>query len=336
MLWRHALSERLAPHDVALDDAHADVSHHLQGKAGKQARCRLEAPAVSPSISSPAPAKTTTAHTMDGSGWSSSKRRSRDESDLDLEASLSALTTKLGGTTTQDKDGLVATICEVIGVSPETAAFYLDAANNDPHAAVHLHVQSSGGGGASTQLDMGKRSRASFFSSSSAAFKSQQVQIAGLPSGWTARVSTAGTIVFVHEATGREQPTIPPAFGEEMEVAAAAPGTSSVDEVMSLSYTDDATGELTSLTLSPHAAPSSPPQLAKPAHSSSEPEHPNPDHHRNVTCDACNEAVRGIRYQCLTRHNFDLCERCMWAPTPASEALRSGHSFMKMSFVHGR
>ncbi|KAL3907041.1 MAG: hypothetical protein SGPRY_010321 [Prymnesium sp.] len=50
----------------------------------------------------------------------------------------------------------------------------------------------------------------------------------------------------------------------------------------------------------------------------------------SVMCDGCELAVRGVRYQCLTRVNFDLCDSCMWANEPD---LRSGHRWLKMQHI---
>lgn len=127
-----------------------------------------------------------------------------DDGDDDLEASLSALTTMLGAATTHDQDTLVAKLCEVLGVDAETASFYLEASNNDPHAAVHLHVNQAGGG--AVPLQSAKRAKPAPWHAGA------PVTIAGLPSGWSARVSTAGTIVFVDATTGVEQATVPPGF----------------------------------------------------------------------------------------------------------------------------
>lgn len=59
---------------------------------------------------------------------------------------------------------------------------------------------------------------------------------------------------------------------------------------------------------------------------------PHGEVHPRVTCDACDTRIAGIRYNCLSRFNFDLCERCFWSEAPGA-ALRHGHRWMKMSFV---
>jgi len=121
----------------------------------------------------------------------------------DLDSALDSLVVKLGATTHDDHDTLVAVLVDVLHVEPEIATFYLEASNWNPSEAVELLMQQTAGGEVVQALaDSGvsKRSRP------------MPVLVNGLPDGWAARVSAAGTIVFEHLATGYEQSTIPPGF----------------------------------------------------------------------------------------------------------------------------
>ena len=248
---------------------------------------------------------------MDG-GSSEGKRRARSDEHMeaeDLEASLTAMMTKLGA---QDQDNIVALICEVTGVDPPTAAFYLEASNNDPHAAVHLHVQNMGG--APSVPHPPKRAKIVPFPDSS--LHGVLVRLSGLPYGWSARVSSAGTIVFQHDETGREQAQVPPGFAPT-DAPQAAMSTDAPSESHGMESESHGTDDV----------PASPPQVAEAVLPASGGE----DVHHSVVCDGCDRQVSGIRYNCLTRPNVDLCERCMWGAD--TEELRSGHKWMKMSFV---
>lgn len=241
------------------------------------------------------------------------KRRLRDDTDSELEASLNALTTKLGATTTHDPDSLVATICEVLGVEADTALFYLEASNNDPHAAVHLHVQSLTGALPPQGTAESKRPKPP----TPTVYHRIPVQIVGLPGGWSAFVSAAGTIVFQHDESGHEQATVPAAFCAGKEATAAE---------SSKALAGDITGGHMDVG---NDVPASPPPgdlLHRPSADNA-----TAIPHPRVTCDSCEGPVVGIRYQCLTRYNFDLCEACMWSE--AGDSLRTGHKFMRMSFV---
>jgi len=239
------------------------------------------------------------------------KRRAHPETDGDddLEASLEALTTMLGAATTHDQDTLIATICDVLGVDAATAAFCLEASNNDPHAAVQLHVQS---GLAAAPRQAAKRAKPA------PVFAGVPVTIAGLPPRWSARVSTAGTVVFVDEMTGYEQATMPPGFAPQ-SASASLIGPPSTEPATPMEDAD-----------APHPASPPPSSLADYPLATSTAFHG--ELHPRVMCDACDAKVAGIRYTCLTRFNFDLCERCFWSEAPGA-ALRSGHRWMKMSFV---
>ena len=251
-------------------------------------------------------------------GTSAGKRRMPYSDDTVHEAAddatddlVAAITTKLGGATTRDHDSTVATICEVLGVDASTASFYLEASNNDPHAAVHLHVQNHAVRQPHTN---NKRHR-----SLPSALAGRHVSLAGLPPGWSARVSAAGTIIFVNDESGHEQAAVPPGFEPEQTTPAAM--TTEAPAAM------DGGGGMKEdeVPASPPMAPSAMMADAAPALASERAaEHPR------VTCDACHGAVCGVRYQCLTRFDFDMCEACFWDP---SSTLRSGHRWMKMAFV---
>ena len=140
---------------------------------------------------------------MPGESRSAGKRRSHDSMDDSLDDMLAGLTTKLSSVTHTDHDSLVATVCEVLGVDPGSASFYLEASNNDPCAAVEMYVSSNGarsGGNGSTA----KQARRA-----PPALSSAPIAISGLPDGWSARVSVAGTVVFTHEATPRSMTVAP-------------------------------------------------------------------------------------------------------------------------------
>lgn len=246
------------------------------------------------------------------SAGASSKRRAASGDD-DLDAALDALATRLGGATTHDQDSLVALICEVLGVDPDTAGFYLEASNNDPHAAVQLHVQSAAASrpqphGPRHHHGPQKRARAV-----AASYGRMPVTIAEMPAGWSARLSDAGTVVFVHDASGHEQAAVPPGWGNGGAPSASADDKSAGDDGMADVPASHGMADM----------PASPPAAEPPAEPSRE--------HPHVICDACERHVSGTRYQCLTRVNFDLCGGCMWSE--ASAPLREGHQWMKMSFV---
>ena len=130
------------------------------------------------------------------------KRGRAHDTPSDLDSALDSLVVRLGATTHDDHDTLVAVLVDVLHVEPEIATFYLEASNWNPSEAVELLMQQTAGGEVVQALaDSGvsKRSRP------------MPVLVNGLPDGWAARVSAAGTIVFEHLATGYEQSTIPPA-----------------------------------------------------------------------------------------------------------------------------
>ena len=131
------------------------------------------------------------------------KRGRAHDAPSDLDSALGSLVIKLGATTHDDQETLVAVLVDVLHVEPEIATFYLEASNWNPSEAVELFMQQTAGGEVFQPLaDSGvsKRSRP------------MPVFVDGLPDGWAARVSAAGTIVFEHLATGYEQSTIPPGF----------------------------------------------------------------------------------------------------------------------------
>lgn len=232
---------------------------------------------------------------MADAGSSGSKRRARQDDEVDVEASLHELTGRLSAATTSDFDSLVALLVDVLNIEASTAAFYLDACNNDPHGAAALHMQRQRQP-ADTHC---KRSRPDPL------IVQSNVEIAGLPQGWSARVSNAGTIVFQHE-DGQEQATVPPGFPR-------ATGAAKVDRM-----SDDAVDDTPTL-------PSDPLRLT-------------PTEHPHVVCDGCDQPLSGIRYRSLTRDNFDLCDACMWSGMHVERAVAgsggglAGH-WMRMSYV---
>ena len=132
-------------------------------------------------------------------------------------------------------------------------------------------------------------------------------------------VSAAGTIVFVHDEAGHEQATVPPGFN-----AAASSDTVTAAGASELPSADGKPMDDDDVPASP---PTDPPLPSPPSAVQVPPQQLHP----RVSCDACEGAVTGIRYNCLTKFNFDLCEGCMWGPEGAT--LREGHKWMKMSFV---
>jgi len=247
------------------------------------------------------------------------KRRAAD-TEQDLDATLSALTSKLASTSTRDHDGLVALVCEILGVDAGTAAFYLEASNNDPHAAVHFHVQNTGtalGHALPSQDLRQKRSKPT-------ENLPMPVTIVGLPDGWGARVSEAGTIVFPHLARGPAPATVPPSFGARADDSDGKEAMSDKEEIMS-----DAVARGDGKEAMSDEVFASAPATAAPAEVSES--NGRLREHVHVVCDACERQIAGTRYRCLTRLNYDLCAKCMWDEPHA--ALRSGNEWMKMAFV---
>ena len=239
-----------------------------------------------------------------------SKRRVEEDPD----DALSALTTAMQTTSTTEPGELVALICSILGVDADTASFYLEASGNDPHAAVNFHLSRGG---------QPKRARRPEPAVSKHA--GTVVSIAGLPEGWSARISSAGTIVFTHAASGTEQATVPPEFNT------AAP-TTSTDDTCEAMMGDAATdASLLHNPSAPASAPASPPQSSIRAAAAAAAPAPRP--HPLVICDGCEQNVMGTRYRCLTRDNVDLCEACFWSGSEPSAALRAGQEWMRMSFV---
>ena len=233
--------------------------------------------------------------------------------DEDPDDALSALTTAMQTTTHTEPGELVALICSILGVEAETASFYLEASGNDPHAAVNFHLSRGG------QPKRPRRPEPPVSKHAGTA-----VTIAGLPEGWSARISSAGTIVFTHEASGTEQATVPPDFDTS---------STSADDTCEAMMGDADTPQLHNPS-TPASAPASP--LASPPQSSNGTSGVRatvPRPHPLVICDACLGNVMGTRYRCLTRENVDMCEACFWSGSEPSAALRAGQEWMRMSYV---
>jgi len=236
--------------------------------------------------------------------------------DDDVDALVATLTTKLGAATTRDHDSLVALLCEVLSVDASMAAFYLDAAANDPHAAVTLHMQSAASTGSSSSRHHGQQKRSREDDELLGRYRQMSVTIAELPPGWRSRVSESGTIVFVHDESGHEQAQVPSNWGcaAPRGEATTAGGEAAGHDRDSQSMTD---------------VPASPPSAST---------HPGPSSWQcafpHVVCDACERQVAGTRYKCLSRENYDLCEKCMWSEAHAH--LREGQRWIRMSFVGAR
>ena len=80
------------------------------------------------------------------------KRRTVPE---DVEASLGEVTNRLGAITSNDHDSLIALVVDVTGVDTGTAAFYLEASQWNPHAAVQYYMEQ----GTPQQRHAAKRTR---------------------------------------------------------------------------------------------------------------------------------------------------------------------------------
>jgi|LauGreDrversion2_5_1035112.scaffolds.fasta_scaffold54371_1 hypothetical protein len=295
---------------------------------------------------------------MDGAPSASAaaaKRGRAHDISSDLDSALDSLVTKLGATTHDDQDSLVAVLVDVLHVEPDIATFYLEASNFNPHVAVQLHMQQ----GVAAASGFHKRSRPP---PAQPTYEPMPVFVAGLPDGWGSRVSAAGTIVFEHLATGHEQSTIPPGFhaaassdegadeadawrrgrgrsmAEAPDAMAEAPATSSAHRLGSGVFAEQARASAPEADRPPlddddeelPAAPMAAPPSSQQGSYQYTPE-PQPQVHLSVVCDGCEGPVVGHRFQCLTRSHFDLCEACMWSAEGAK--WRVGHRFMKMSFV---
>ena len=150
---------------------------------------------------------------MDGLG----KRRT-DACRADLDASLDELVSRLGATSTEDHDKLIAVLVDVLKVDESSAGFFLEATNWNAQAAVQMfyaeavgpqpvHPYFSVATGAPQEFQEQRRR----FQSDE--YESTPVIIADLPEGWSARVTRAGTISFTHNESGHEQSVVPPGFG---------------------------------------------------------------------------------------------------------------------------
>merc|ERR1712146_445105 len=132
------------------------------------------------------------------------------------------------------------------------------------------------------------------------------ITMAGLPDGWSARLSGAGTVVFVHGSTGHEQAVVPSGFAKTND-----PLSSTVATVSTMDVTNESNASVRSMLDA----------------------QPRMVHHPLVLCDVCEQKITGNRYQCISLSNFDLCEPCMWNESNAP--LRRNNTWMKMSFIDG-
>merc|ERR1712039_116872 len=95
---------------------------------------------------------------------------------------------------------------------------------------------------------------------------------------------------FCHAPSGWEQPEVPPGFLDGL--------SSKSDAVRSQ-------------------------EVSQPCKLRTQLDHP----HVNVCCDGCNNPIVGVRYQCLSRENYDLCEGCVGSvATP-------GETWMRQEFL---
>ena len=131
---------------------------------------------------------------------------------------------KMTSLTTADqqsgREEMIEAFISVLDCTSEEAEFFLESSLWDIQAAVLLWFDTGKGEG-----DGGKRLRnhsnfdnaQPFYSRSTAPRKylPRQVNIEGLPEGWSARVSrTDGSIVFLHVVSGHQQRSVPPGFAD--------------------------------------------------------------------------------------------------------------------------
>jgi len=120
------------------------------------------------------------------------------------------------------------------------------------------------------------------------------VDIQGLPLGWTAYVApVSGRIVFHDLTTGRDQLQVPAGFADS--AATDAPG---VTGTAGVAQRDSRTQGI----------------------------------HLGISCDGCQGAVVGVRYQSMVRGNFDLCETCMLEDQSPDDWIK--HEFVPGSDQH--
>ena len=86
--------------------------------------------------------------------------------------------TQLGAINTDDHDQLVARLVGVIGIDPETAIFYLEASDWNPHNAIQLHLQNNSSGRGTRKRRHRERPQ----------YIRKEVEIAGISNGWAADI----------------------------------------------------------------------------------------------------------------------------------------------------
>ena len=150
---------------------------------------------------------------------------SGDDADDALSSILGKLGLGAGSTIASDREAAVTVLMEVLLLEHEPASFLLESAADDVAVAVSLHFDLSGGGA-------GKRSKVSTYETQlgsgasalgaptstplvRARWARRQVEIAGLPDGWTAHVSrTSGNVYFRHVESQHVQNCVPPGFAD--------------------------------------------------------------------------------------------------------------------------
>jgi|EP00427_Karlodinium_veneficum_P017335 hypothetical protein len=245
-----------------------------------------------------------------------SNEKSLEEADFDAE--LGNLINKLGAVSSDDHDALAARFIEVTGVEASTATFYLEASSWKIHDAVSLHLQNS-------SASRGRRRRSRSRSRDRQMTHQKRtlrrslgiaISVSGLPKDWSAKICGSGRIIFCHEPSGWEQPEAPPGFLDILNSTAQDAPRGFVDSVNS-AFHGPAVMHGNDV-----IRPDGCSQLSK-SKLVTQLDHP----HLNVICDGCNTPIIGVRYQCLSREDYDLCDNCIGTrSTPGETWMR--HEFL--------
>lgn len=158
------------------------------------------------------------------SGNGKKRSGSRRDGELDMDDILGQITQKLNSLTTAGQPNwsdseLMNTLMEVLDIDTSQAQFFLESAAYNVELAVSIYMEMQ----QSQYYNM--QSSSSFLlqqqqykKRSTRGYVGREVEIVGLPEGWTARVSRhSGEVYFINTETGHSQNAVPPGFADAVK-----------------------------------------------------------------------------------------------------------------------